>query len=323
MRPTSLTSILLLVSSFSIWISGCGKPEGTPAKTKSGEGKGSVQLIATTGQIHSALVELTKGTQTQITRFCGPGVDPHSFSASLRDIQAMKDADGIVYNGFHLEAKLSEHLHDTFGDKSWAMASAFPESSRLDWSEDGEVDPMAPFDPHIWNHLPALAECVKGLAKWLGTIDPANAATYTKNCAAYVQKIGETHQWAQTRLAEIPMDKRFVVSAHDAFNYFAKVYELQTYAVLGIGNSPEADIQTMRTVASVICDNKIPVIFMESITNPKVTQALKEACTARGWTVEIATQQLYSDDLGEHAPQNTFLGAFRSNVDVISECLSR
>ena len=103
----------------------------------------------------------------------------------MRDIQAMKDCDAIIYNGFHLEARLDEHLHHTFGDKSWSMASVFPEENRLDWVEDGETDPNAPFDPHIWNHLPGWSKCVQGLAEHLMEIDPEHKDTYQKNLESY------------------------------------------------------------------------------------------------------------------------------------------
>ena len=98
---------------------------------------------------------------------------------------------------------------------------------------------------------------------------------------------------------------------------------METLAVLGIGNDPEADIKTMRSVAEQICEKKIPAIFMESITNPKVTKALQEACTARDWKVELVGNPLYSDDIGESAPQNTFLGAFKSNVEIIFKSLNK
>ena len=94
----------------------------------------SLQIVATTGQINAALRKLTAGTNAHINLFCGPGVDPHSFSASTQDVQAMLDADLIIYNGFHLEAKLSEHLHGKFENKAWSMASTFPETARLDWA---------------------------------------------------------------------------------------------------------------------------------------------------------------------------------------------
>ena len=292
-----------------------------PSSQTNGGGEDSISLIATTGQINAALAKVTEGTGAKIRLFCGPGVDPHSFSASTNDVQAMLDADLIVYNGFHLEAKLSEHLHDTFHDKAWAMADAFPNDDRLDWVEDGEVDDEAPFDPHIWNHLPAWSECVKGMADRLAKADPDNAEKYSSNAEAYVKELMEAHDWAKGELNKLPADRRIIVSAHDAFNYFAKVYDMETLAVLGIGNDPEADIKTMRSVAEKICDKKIPAIFMESITNPKITQALKEACQSRDWNVEIVKQQLYSDDLGEMPPVDTFVGAFRSNVEIICKSL--
>ena len=218
----------------------------------------------------------------------------------------MLDADLIAYNGFHLEAKLSEHLHGKFGDKAWSMASAFPNSAKLDWVEDGEVSPEAPFDPHIWNHLPGWSECVKELATKLSEVDPANAQVYEENCDAYVAEIMEAHNWAKEKLATIPKENRVLVSAHDAFNYFAEEYNMETLAVLGIGNDPEADIKTMREVAAKISDRKVPAIFMESITNPKVTEALQEACAARDWKVALVDRPLYSDDIGEKPPQSTF-----------------
>ena len=311
---------LILAAFLLIAWSGCSQPIANKNEDSLGE---QFKIIATTGQINSALVKLTKGTEAEIQLFCGPGVDPHSFRATTNDVQAMVDADLIVFNGFHLEAKLAEHLEATFRDKSWSMSSAFPVESRLDWVEDGEVDPNAPFDPHIWNHLPAWAKCVESLAERLGELNPENKVIYQANANNYVQEILDAHRWAKKTLSQLPLERRLLVSAHDAFNYFAEAYDMETLAVLGVGNDPEADIQTMRKVATTICDQKVPAIFMESITNPKVTLALKEACDARDWNVEIVAKTLYSDDLGETPPHNSFLGAFRSNVEIITQSLSR
>lgn len=323
MRSITLNNLpILAIILAAMLASGCNSNDGEGPSSIDGQ-KVGLQLVATTSQINAALEKLTENTGASIKLFCGPGVDPHSFSASTKDVQAMLNADLILYNGFHLEAKLSEHLHGAFENKAWSMASAFPETSRLDWIEDGEVDPEAPFDPHIWNHLPAWAECVLALADRLSRADAKNETAYKENANAYVQEIMDSHQWAKVKLATLPSDRRTIVSAHDAFNYFAKVYDMETLAVLGIGNDPEANIKTMRLVAKTICEKKIPAIFMESITNPKVTQALQEACVARDWDVKLVSQPLYSDDIGESPPQNTFLGAFKSNVNIIFESLSK
>ena len=315
--PSTLKTILAVLATC-ILLVGC---DNSSNQTTSNSDNASLQIIATTGQINAALQKLTAGTDANINLFCGPGVDPHSFSASTQDVQAMLDADLIIYNGFHLEAKLSEHLHGKFENKAWSMASAFPETARLNWEEDGKIDPEAPFDPHIWNHLPGWTKCVEGLAKKLAAADPDHADAYSKNAEAYVAEIIEAHIWAKEKLASLPANHRTIISAHDAFKYFANQYGMEADAVLGIGNDPEADIVEMRRVAKIVCDKKVPAIFMESITNPKVTQALKEACQDSNWDVKLIDQPLYSDDIGEKAPQNTFLGAFKSNVEIIFEAL--
>ncbi len=312
-------ALILLLTTLTAF-SGC--IPSTASSNGSGEDVGDGQLwVATTGHIADALTRISEGTDVEIKLLCGPGIDPHSYAASPGDVRAMTDADAVFFNGFHLEAKLHDLLHDEFGEKSWSMASAFPQEARLDWVEEGEVDPEAPFDPHVWNHLPAWSTCVSKLVEHLAEIDPENADTYRVNGEEYVAEIDAMHVYATNRFAAIPKEKRVLVSAHDAFNYFAKVYEFETVAVLGVGNDAEADVKTMREVAATVSERKVPVIFLETITNSQVTEALQEACAARDWQVEIAEQPLYSDDLGSEPPHDTFLGAFKSNVDLIADSL--
>ncbi|MEL6896272.1 MAG: zinc ABC transporter substrate-binding protein [Planctomycetota bacterium] len=301
-------------------IVGCNAASNSPDV---GAGTNVQKWVATTGQVYDALSRISEGTDTEIKLLCGPGIDPHSYAASPGDVVAMSGADAIFYNGFHLEAKLHDSLHGEFADKSWSMASVFPEDARLDWVEDGQIDPEAPIDPHIWNHLPAWTSCVEELVEHLASIDAKNAATYRENGAKYTAEILQVHEAAIKRFEAIEKRRRVLVSAHDAFNYFAKVYGFETIAVLGVGNDTEADVRNMRDVAQTVCDKKVPVIFLETITNPKVTQALQEACAARDWSVTIADQPLYSDDLGSQPPQDTFLGAFQSNVELIATSLGK
>ncbi len=283
-----------------------------------GSTSGIPVLVATTGHIHDALQRITDGVPVEMHLLCGPGVDPHSYGATSRDVIALEGAKGIIYNGFHLEAQLGELLEGpNMAPKAWAMAGAFPKERILDWVDDGEVDPGAPHDPHIWNHLEGWGTCVRALGEHLQGLFPENAELIAENTAAYAAEIAEADQWAAERIATLPEGRRVLISGHDAFNYFAKAYGMETHAVLGVGNDPEADIRTMQEVAAICAERKVPVIFLESITDPKITQSLEENCAALGWQTRVASQPLYSDDLGEDPPFDTFLGAFRTNVDLI------
>jgi len=279
-------------------------------------------IVATTGHIHDALQRLTDGVDVETRVLCGPGVDPHSYGATSKDVIALDRAKAIIYNGFHLEAQLGELLEaPNMAPKAWAMSSAFPQARVLDWLEDGEVDPGAPHDPHIWNHLEGWGACVTELGKHLQGLFPENADVIAGNTATYAAEIADADAWAADRIATLPEHRRVLISGHDAFNYFAKAYGMETHAVLGVGNDPEADIRTMQEVAAICAKRKVPVIFLESITDPKITQSLEENCGALGWQTRIASEPLYSDDLGEDPPVNTFLGAFRTNVDLIVSSL--
>ncbi len=311
MRSTGAWSIAPLALGLAFSFAGCGEVSG---------GSEAPLVVVTTGQIHDATQALVEGVAVELKLLCGPGVDPHSYGASTRDVMAMDRADLIIFNGFHLEAQLSELLErEAIAAKSWPMAGAFPAERRLGWSEDGvETDG---FDPHIWNDLEGWSSCVEALSAELTELFPGSAEQIEANAAAYTRELLAADEWAREQLGALPESRRVLVSGHDAFSYFARNYGLETLAILGVGNDPEADLQTMRSVAERVVEKRVPVVFLESVTNPRLTQALLEACEARGWKAEIADQPLYSDDLGVEAPVDTFLGAFRSNVEVISEAL--
>ena len=289
----------------------------------SSDDDGTPLIVATTGHIHDALVSLTDGVPVELRLLCGPGVDPHSYGATTRDVQAIQRAALVVYNGYHLEAELGDILErSAVAEKSFAMASVFPDEYRLDWVEDGEVDANAPFDPHIWNHLPGWAACVQGLEDHLAEAFPNDADAIRSNGKSYRAEIDKADGWAKQKLARIPKERRVLVSGHDAFNYFARRYNLETYAVLGVGNDPEADIRTVQAIAELVTERKIPTIFLESITQGRITRSIRENCRSKGWDVEIADTPLYSDDLGDAPPFDTYLGAFRTNVETIVDGLA-
>jgi len=272
----------------------------------------SLRVVATTGHIGDALTQIAPGLDVFV--LVGPGLDPHTYEASTRDIQRLRDADMVFWNALDLEAQMARQIR-SLGARQVALGEGVPEHLLLPF--EGGVD------PHIWNSTEIWTLVVDAIAETMATMVPELAETFRANAAAYALEIASADAYAREQLASVPPEHRFLVSGHDAFNYFAQAYGFEALAVEGISTADEASIQDLRELADFIAEQRVPVIFYENITDRQATDALREAVIARGWDVQIAEETLYSDSLGDAPPLDTYLGTFLHNVDVIVAALGR
>lgn len=188
-------------------------------------------VVATTSQIGDAVGRIAPNLELRV--LMGPGVDPHSYAATARDIEAVRRADVVFWNGLFLEAQLEGTMR-SLGAKAVELGRRVPESRLLPWEEyDGH-------DPHIWYDL-ALWELAAGaIADVLADKDPANADSYRRNAATYAAELRETHEWALAQVATIPPQRRVLVSSHDAFGYLARAYGFENHGIEGISTADEA-----------------------------------------------------------------------------------
>ena len=270
----------------------------------------ALRVVATTGHIGDALQRIAPDLDVFV--LVGPGLDPHTYEASTRDIQRLRDADLVFWNALDLEAQMARQIR-SLGARQVALGERVPESLLLPF--EGAID------PHIWNSTEIWTIVVHAIADALAARVPAHAGTFAANAAAYAADITKADAYARERLAMVPEAHRVLVSGHDAFNYFAAAYGFEALAVEGISTADEASIQDLRELADFIVERSVPVIFYENITDRQATNALREAVQARGWDVLIADQVLYSDALGDAPPLDTYLGTFLHNVDTIVAAL--
>ena len=272
----------------------------------------SLRVVATTGHIGDALTRIAPGLDVFV--LVGPGLDPHTYEASTRDVQRLRDADMVFWNALDLEAQMARQIR-SLGSRQVALGEVVPEHLLLPF--EGGVD------PHIWNSTEIWTLVVDAIADTMAALVPDLAETFRANAAAYAVEIAAADAYAREQLASIPPEHRYLVSGHDAFNYFARAYAMEALAVEGISTADEASIQDLRELADFITEQRVPVIFYENITDRQATDALREAVIARGWDVQIAEETLYSDSLGDAPPLDTYLGTFLHNVDVIVAALGR
>lgn len=278
--------------------------------------------IVTTTSFLTDLVENIGGEQVSVTGLMGPGVDPHDYQPSTSDIVAMGEADVVIYNGLALEERFAE-VFQQLGERdvlTLVAADGLDETSVLLDSEE-EDDPQA-VDPHIWFSVERWKRVTEYIADALSAFDPDNAEAYVENATAYQNELDELTEYIEARVNEVPESSRYLVTAHDAFQYFGEEFGFEVVGLQGLNTRTEAGTGDISQMATFIVENNIGAVFVESSVSPRSIEALVEATNNRGHELKNAGE-LYSDALGSPADDaDTYISMYRSNIDTIVDALN-
>ena len=121
------------------------------------------------------------------------------------------------------------------------------------------------------------------------------------------------------KVSELDETQKVLVTAHDAFNYFANAYDFEVAAISGISTEGEVTTQDINDTASIIIDKKVKAIFLESSVPQTMVDAVISEVNRRGQDVTIG-ESLFSDAIGV-GEYEEFINAFKFNVESIVEGL--
>jgi manganese/zinc/iron transport system substrate-binding protein len=196
----------------------------------------------------------------------------------------------------------------------YAVSEGVPEELVLEVG-DGQ------YDPHLWFDVSLWSRCAEVVEKALAGFDGAHGAEYQQSAAAYRQRLSELHEECKSRIGAIAPERRVLVTAHDAFNYFGRAYDMEVKAIQGISTESEAGVKEINELVAFITQRKIKAVFVETSVSDRNIKALVEGCRAQGHTVEIGGE-LFSDAMGQPGtPEGTYEGMVRHNVETIVKAL--
>ena len=304
-----LKPVLTLLLAGVIVISGCNDENSLTAEDER-------PFVVTTTNLVRDAVENVGGDDIRTLSIMGPGVDPHVYRATPRDFRNMEDADLVLYNGLFLEGRLSEILGRK-GKKSRAVAESIPEDMLIDASAYGGA-----YDPHVWFDVSLWQLVIEDVTKVLSELDPDNAEAFTERANQYKQELDELHMYALQRIQSIPEQRRVLITAHDAFQYFSKAYGIDVRGLQGLSTATEFGIQDVSSMVTLIIKREIPAIFVESSVSTRSIESVIAGVRERGYEVQMGGS-LYSDSMGARGtPEGTYTGMFRHNVETIVQALT-
>jgi len=274
-------------------------------------------IVTTCGMVTDIVREVAGG-RARVTGLMGEGVDPHLYKPTRDDVAKLLQADAVFYSGLMLEGRMT----DTFLKIARKGTPVFPVTELLD--EKFLLEPeefQGHTDPHVWMDPSAWSEGVEAVAKSLAEIDPPNAGHYRTNAARYREQLAKLHDYAKTSIADIPPQRRVLVTAHDAFNYFGRAYGIEVRGIQGISTESEAGVADINKLVDYLVERKIPAIFVESSVSDKNIRALIEGCRSRGHRVAIGGT-LFSDAMGPAGTyEGTYIGMIDHNITTITRAL--
>ncbi|WP_033477687.1 metal ABC transporter solute-binding protein, Zn/Mn family, partial [Erwinia amylovora] len=142
--------------------------------------------------------------------------------------------------------------------------------------------------------------------------DPVHAETYRKNAAVYKDKISAAIAPVQQALAQLPADKRWLVTSEGAFSYLTRDFGLQELYLWPVNADQQGTPQQVRKVIDKVKQYQIPAVFSESTVSDKAArQVARETGSHYGGV-------LYVDSLSAaDGPVPTYLDLLRVTSETI------
>ncbi len=277
-------------------------------------------IVSTTAMIGDIAVNVA-GPHTRVETLMGPGVDPHLYRPTRSDVAKLLEADVVFYNGLNLEGKMT----DTFVQVARANRHVYAVTDSIQLLEpEYLLEPpgfAGHYDPHVWMDPNGWIKATEVVVNALGEFDPSRADEYRRNGEAWMAGLRRLDDYARRTVATIPPARRVLVTAHDAFNYFARAYGVEVEGIQGISTESEAGLKRIESLVDLLVSRGITAVFVETSVSEKNIRALIEGASARGHRVTIGGT-LFSDAMGAPGTyEGTYPGMIDHNVTTIVRAL--
>ena len=310
------TSLCLLVLLLMV-AGGCQKDNTEDPADANPTTEKKLHVVATIGMITDILKNIGQD-RIDVTGIVGEGVDPHLYKPTAGDVERLKDADIIFYNGLNLETKIIGASHDkmAYNTEVVAVTDGILRSQLRTSSEF-----LGGYDPHVWHDVSLWMKAVDRVRDTLAQANPNNAEYYRSNAKNYLAALKILHDNLQDLAAQIPAQRRVLVTTHDAFGYLGRAYGFEVRGLQGLNTETEVGVADIRELAAFIIEHRIPAMFVETSTPAQGIEAVQAAVRAKGFEVEIGGG-LFADAMGTPGtPEGTYIGLMRHNIDTIVSAL--
>lgn len=293
-------------------LAGCGTKSNE--STDADDSK-KLSVVATNSIIADMVHEVGKD-QVNVHSIVPVGTDPHEYEPLPEDIKKASQADVVFYNGLNLETGNGwfEKLMETAEkkeDEDYFAVSKSVEPIHLTGNSKQE-------DPHAWLDISNGILYVKQIQTVLSEKDPDNQANYEKNAEAYIKKLEELDASAKKEFADIPDEKKLLVTSEGAFKYFSKAYDLTAAYIWEINTESQGTPEQMKQIVEKVRASEVPSLFVETSVDKRSMERLAKE-------VELPIHSdLFTDSLAKKGETgDSYYSMMKWNLEQIHEGLMK
>lgn len=303
---------------------GCGPAVSQTVAEPAAQGGPSPLKVLAVESFLADLAQNIAGDRLKIDTLIPVGLDPHAFEPTPQDVVRIANSQVLIVNGNGLEEWLDKTLNNAGGRRQVIEASAGLKPRQPQPGEVADEAPAAggaqgqPGDPHFWFDPNLAIHYVENIRDGLSQADPAGKAEYERNAAAYIEKLKALDSWIAGQVAQIPPERRLMVTNHESFGYFADRYGLRIVGTVLPSTSSLASPSAaqMAALTEAIRASQAPAIFIETGANPELADQIAQETGVK------VIGDLYTHSLSQPGgPAATYLDMMRYNTEKIVAAL--
>ena len=278
--------------------------------------------VVVTFSILGDLVSQVGGSRISVAVLAGPEEDAHVFQPTPAQAQQVAQARLVLSNGLGFEGWMNrllksanfkgEHVVVTMGIVPLKSSSHGHSHGHKHGHSHGNLD------PHAWQDVRNVLVYVKNITLGLCTVDRFGCPSYQTNAERLTESLNALHREIESSWATIPIERRKVVTSHDAFAYYGNAYQVQFLSPQGVSTEAEASAKGVGRLIRQIKKEGIQALFVENISDGRLIEQI-----ARETGLQ-PSGELYSDALSKPGgPATTYSDMMRHNTRLLTSAINK
>lgn len=295
--------LLVIWILFIFTLSSCGgqfaSPSGEPAP-----------VVLASATFLADIAQNVAGERVKVESLLPVGADPHSYQPTPQDVTKIAQSKLLIINGAEYEHFLESLLENAGGEREVVEASAGISPRKDTGSEHG-------MDPHLWLDPNNVVIYVENIREGLTHFDPDGAAIYKSNADAYTAQLMEMDTWIKEQVAQIPPERKLLVTNHEALGYFADRYGFSVVGAVvpSVSSDASPSAEQMAKLIDQIKVSGTPALFLDEVENPALAQQIADETGVK------VVEDLHLESLSDGPPAGTYIDMMKHNVTRIVSAL--